>query len=637
MTQQMPATGRNANLIEAIERANSERRAPNRLPLASIQSLAWTAAEIACNLLEERGNVLSTDHRYAIGLIQEELARLAAGELHGRRAYALPTGMGKTTAAAAFIAALYRLGHHDVAVTVAAAQVHALGKFREELLHLGVPAELIGIKHAVRGSDVPNTGDDSRRYQLVTHVRVRAGVDPLAAEYQGRERALVVYDETLFRADTASIRADAVRGAAGFLRDYKPGHPLSLFMAEATRLLAAQYDAAEHTPRGIALDLPYIEQQEVETWMSWIEHDPVVSKNAGLVEDLFALLQLMGDRAPLQVMNTGQGKGLISVRSTIPSALRSVAILDASTPIRELVKLDSTVHLVDLPAELKSFEDVQVFQRLTAGGRSSLESQYRPTQLGREIADIVQAELAADPDRCFLIFTFKDRGDNRHAEVIRTQLRRIGIDVDAVTAGDKRQFEFLTWGQQEGLNGYDHCETVILAGILTRDHISIAAAIKGQSGDPRYNPSEQQIQKVIASEIAHCAYQAASRGSCRVVRDGKASAMRLHLLFKDMTLRGLLEPVMPGATWDYPPPSHLPPSQQTGKTSAMLAKLLATLSAYPEDRVSITSRELKSRMDLDPHDRAKKEQFTRAIGQLHGPIHGWERKGRGVQRARRVG
>ncbi len=634
MTKQVQATG--LGTIEALQAAMAERRAPRLLDPAAVPTVAKTAQNIACSLLEEQGNILSSAHREAIGLLVQEFAELAAGQRHGRRAYALPTGMGKTTAAAAFIAALHRLGHHHVAVTVAASQVQALGQFRDKLLSLGVPERLVGIKHTVHDSGVPNTGDESRLYQLVTHVRARsAGFNPsgtpkLASDHEGRERALCIYDETLWRADTASMPIDAVRGALGFLQGYMPDHPLAHYLAGVGTRIDAQYAQAGREPTGVALELPPISYDDRKAWVSTIERDRKLSGNALLADDLVNLLELADE--PLRVINTGQGKGLISVRSAI-LGVGNVAILDASTPIRELVKLDDSVHAVELPKRLKTFEKVQVFQRLTAGGRSSLAG--RPAQLAREVADIVAAELEADPARCFLIFTFKDRGNDKPTERIRAELKQHDINLEALNADGKPRLEFLTWGQQEGLNGYEHCNTVILAGILTRDSVSIAAAIKGQAGNLHKDTPERKIQQMIASEIGHCVYQAASRGSCRVAHDGKAQAMHLHILHTDANLKGLLEPVMPDAVWTYPKPNHLPLSKRTGKTNAMLQRLLKTLGSYPAERVTVSSQELKARMDLDPKNRAAKEQFTRAIGQLTGRSDGWEKAGRGVRRARR--
>lgn len=633
-----PQTGSDRFRLSTVLARADAAHSPKLLESGAVATVAEAAQTIACSLLERRGNILSAAHREAIGLLTREFAELAAGQLRGRRAYALPTGMGKTTAAAAFIAALHQLGHHDVAVTVAASQVRALGAFRKELLGLGVPDGSIGVKHTVHGSDVPNTGDESRLYQLVTHVRARStSVNPseaptLASEHEGHERALCIYDETLWRADTASMRVDAVRGALGFLREYNPDHPLARYLAGASGLLATRYAVAEYESQGATLELPPIPQHDVEDWIALIEHDPVLSGNPRLADDLVSLLQLADERERLRVINTGQGKGLIAVRSTIPAALRHVAILDASTPIRELVKLDETVHNVELPKPLKTYENVQVFQRLTAGGRSSLRDNYRPAQLAQEVAEIVHTELAGDPARSFLIFTFKDRGNDKPTARIRAQLERQGIDLDSRNAEGKLRFEFLTWGQQEGLNGYAHCNTVILAGVLTRDQISIAAAIKGQAGDPRRDTPEVEIQKMIASEIGHYIYQAASRGSCRLVENGEAQAMHLHILHRDANLKGLLEPVMPGAMWEYPAPKYLPPSQRTGKASAMLRSVRETLASYPTERQKVSSRELKERMGLNSKDSAVSKQFTRTIGQLVGSADGWEKNGWGVRR-----
>lgn len=634
MTKHVQGQGLDLNKIIAEMKARS---APLRLDSIAAAAVANTAQKIACSLLESRGNVLSPAHREAIGIVTREFAELAAGKLQGKRAYALPTGMGKTTAAAAFIAALYRLGHHHVAITVAASQVHALGKFREQLLELGVPDSSIGIKHTVHSSGIKNTGDESRVYQLVTHVRARntvnlSGTSQLAIAHEGRERALCIYDETLWRADTASMPIKEAMAALAYLREYlSVGHPLAQYLAEVKSQIAEHYEKAEQRASGVALELHPISDAERQAWIAEIERDPRLSRNPLLSDDLVRLLQLADE--PLRVINTGQGKGLISVRSAI-SGLQNVAILDASTPIRELVKLDQSVQAAQLPPGLKSFENVRVSQYLTAGGRSSLQAEKRPAQLAQEVTGIVQAALAADPAANILIFTFKDRGNDKPADRIRAQLVREGIDVNARNAEGKLRFEFLTWGQQEGLNGYEHCNTVVLAGVLTRDSIGIAAAIKGQTADLRQPTPDALIDRMIASEIGHCVYQAASRGGCRVMLNGKAQAMTLHILHKDANLKGLLEPVMPRAVWEYPAPTYLPPSKHTGKANAMLAMIRENLANFPPDQPYVSSRELKERAGLDPKNGAIGKQFARAIGQLTANTDGWERSGWGVRRAR---
>jgi hypothetical protein len=53
------------------------------------------------------------------------------GHTSGRKVFSLPTGMGKTSAVAAFVAALHKL-KHSVAVAVSASQVEALCRLKRE-------------------------------------------------------------------------------------------------------------------------------------------------------------------------------------------------------------------------------------------------------------------------------------------------------------------------------------------------------------------------------------------------------------------------------------------------------------------------------------------------------------------------
>src|SRR5438552_100884 len=66
----------------------------------------------------------------------------------GGTVLALPTGMGKTSAIAAFVAALHRLDI-GVAVAVAASKVEALCDLKRKLVRLGVAEAKVGLKHSL--------------------------------------------------------------------------------------------------------------------------------------------------------------------------------------------------------------------------------------------------------------------------------------------------------------------------------------------------------------------------------------------------------------------------------------------------------------------------------------------------------
>lgn len=75
----------------------------------------------------------------------------------------------------------------------------------------GLPEEDIGLAHRDPSTEEPSTGcrpQDGRLVQLVTHARVRMGEDYLGLfqQHQGAPRALMIYDETMFRADARPAR-----------------------------------------------------------------------------------------------------------------------------------------------------------------------------------------------------------------------------------------------------------------------------------------------------------------------------------------------------------------------------------------------------------------------------------------------
>ncbi|MGH6648212.1 hypothetical protein [Aquabacterium sp.] len=565
------------------------------------QLLARTAHDILTHDLESYGNVLSEDHSRALASLLDSFAAYLTGELAGRRAFSLPTGMGKTAAIVAFITALEQCGY-SVPLSIAASNVHSLCKLYQALIVHGVPADRIGFKHSLRDAEVASTGDKEFLYQLVTHARVRGGFDfGLFGEYRGEPRALCVYDETLWRSDTSSMRADDARAAIAWVQAYNPPQQLSTYLLRCGKCIEAASKDAPQWTSGIPLDLPAVVEDQVEAWLEWINTSGLFVK--GAADDLVLLLRLAGES--LRVLCTEQGAGVIAIRQAIPEGLRNVAILDASAPIRELAKLDRSITVAsDFDGmTLKSFENVEVFQYLSGGGRSTLAKHGMSTNrelsaLSREVLNIINQDLANHGDRCFLIFTYMKRGKDDPPRRIRSDLKAAGIDIDALTPDRKRRFEFLTWGQHEGLNGYEHCESVILAGVIQRDHLSLAAAIKGQQDDPAAATPNSLVRDLVESEAAHCLYQAASRGSCRRINNGMAQAMRLHVIHRHEGLKTFLEPVMPDAQWTCLAPLFLPRAVKTGKTASMISMLLRYLETVAPEVRRLSSKKIKSELGL---------------------------------------
>lgn len=621
----------------------------NITPIETINPdrLTSEAFALVTNLLEERGNVLSSPHKDALEQLMRLFTGYATGTLRGRVAFPLPTGMGKTSGVAAFIAASHRLGYR-VPIAVAASRVQALISLREELLALDVPQADIGIAHRDPSAKVASTGcrpEDGRLIQLVTHARVRMGQEYLGLfqQFEGQPRALLVYDETMFRSDAfafseLSVRA-AVEGLAPFVEAKPELAPVVAYLKGAVGAIQQRLSKTSRLGHaaGLPLELPEVHAEVLELWRT------IVGRSGRPRSDVEALQQLLEvSQLPLQVLAMPGGGGAVALRAAVSDQLENVVILDASAPIRQLVALDPTVRLYGpMPDNLKSFEEVEVSQLLAAGGRTSMEqgfssSRAETSKAAREVVAVVADELAQDPSRCFLVFTFK-RSSIQALDMqscLKAALRDASIDPEELVQtreGLRSRFNFLHWGQHEGINGFEFCETVILAGVLHRAHLDIAAAIRGQRGDLTSPTSHDLVTKVVKSEVAHCVYQAASRGACRRVDEGRAKAMRLWLIHYDPDLKNCLEPVMPGARWAFREPRFLKKSTLGQRGSEMRGRILEALRGLPEEVQKVSTLALKRTMGVETTEQAKKA-FTRALKCLDVQLHGWTLQGRSLVR-----
>ncbi|WKB55968.1 hypothetical protein [Eleftheria terrae] len=605
--------------------------------------LTEEAFSILVSDLEARGNVLSQLHRAALLELVDTLAGYSTGQLQGRRAFGLPTGLGKTSAITAFIAAAHRLGYR-IPVSVAASKVKALCGLKRDLMEHGVPEADIGLKHAVSDATEPSTGSESRLFQLVTHARVRSGRDfDLFGTHEGQPRALLIYDETLLRADAFAFSEQALRQATACLAiaaEGKADQALSALVAylqECAETIKAGLDhlkeAGDPNGNGLPVNLPYQDECTVELFRQLVQRHSRVLR--GFDSELDTLLTL--SQETLQVLTTEQGQGVVCAREAVPATLRNVVVLDASGPIRELARLDPTVQHIDSfdSAQLKSFEDVQVFQILSPGGRSSIEGSFTAARqeasaVSKEVADIIRDRW--DEPGGFLVFNFVKRGTLDLTKELDRDLRRSGIDLEARTEEGKPRVKFLTWGQHEGLNGYEYCQTVIMAGVLHRSHLDLSALTKGQTGNLREPTPSSRIRELVESEIAHAVYQGASRGSCRRVKEGRAMPMSLYFIHRNSGIRSLLDRVMPGAQWSYPDPKHLKKATAEGKAAQLLGQLLVYLKSIPEDVLKVSSREVKAAMGLD-QTKAVELAFTRCRELLDPSEHGWAAEGRSFVRS----
>lgn len=614
-----------------------------RLLPSSRPKLVNRAQSLLVTSLTSMGNQVGNNHAAALYELLDTFATHCTGETQGRLAFGLPTGIGKTSAVLAFLVALYELGH-AVPVSVAASRVSALCDLKKKLEAAGVPGRLIGLKHSVHDAEYPSTGNEEFLFQLVTHARVRGGTDfELFGTYQGTPRALCIYDETLLRADSFAFNERLLRQSLGWIspvaedaQDSELNAALA-YLRDCSHTIKGCLDklreAGDTHANGLPIELPRREEVTLKGWADALRRH---GRRANVVEDLIQLLEVSQEH--LQVLKGAQGDGIVCVREAVPLALRNVVVLDASGPIRELARMDPTVTHVESfkQQDLKDWSAVEVHQFLAAGGRSSIEASFSAERkevsaLSKEVMGICRAESEGDPEKSCLVFSFMKRGTLDVIERIKEDFRRTSMDPDATTSSGKRRFEFLTWGRHEGENGFEHCTAVILAGIIHRSHLDIAAAIKGQHGHLAQPTPHDLVRQVLESEVAHAVMQAASRGSCRRLVSGKAEPMKLFLVHRHLGLKSVLDPVMPGAQWHYPEPKHLKKAMEEGKTSRMLRIIIDHAHSLPCEVNKLSSRALKVAIAVK-RGQGDSHAFSRAMQALDGMTHGWMLVGRSLVR-----
>jgi hypothetical protein len=591
--------------------------------------------------LEGFGNVLSQAHSVALMRMVGGFSMLATRKVTGRYAFALNTGCGKTQAVVAWCAEVHKLRlSHSVAV--AASKVEALCELKRSLIANGVPADKIGLWHRykydpdmadkARRGDAPKhasepatTDHDTKQFLLVTHNRIRGGRSTeLLNTYKGRDRDLVLWDESLLVSDHRAVGRAELLGDLGWLRpqielldngNVKKASSLSTLdyldrcMKCLEEELTAQVDEDRAAKR---ITLPPADLDILDIYRSILDSFP---------EDRVASLQTLLDISsrPVRAIRSGQGGGAyVAYDISVPHELKRIAVLDASWPIRELEQLDPTIKTMpDFDGRVKTY-DVTIHHLRKGSGRYSTEMSFRQEKvedrkLSREIVEVVGG---IPENEGVILFTFKQRGKLNITDILRRDLEAAGVDLNATVLdhqGHSRpRFVFLRWGQETSLSEHSYSSNVIFAGVLHRSDADLLGAIVAQQDDLLIPVTQEQLSKVKASEVAHNLYQGMSRGSCRIVVNGRSRRMKVWLTISDPKVRELLDLAMPGVTWAKWDTKHLRPDEtKIEDTARKIAEYLDGLSA---EITKVSTRAIKRA--VEGLSDVPMRSFTEAVRQV---------------------
>lgn len=591
-------------------------------PLDPQPDLTEMALNLAVRSIETpRGpvtNIVGRAQAQALYLFLADAAKKLHGITKGRTAFGIDTGGGKSTAIAAFIATQWVAGHlRGRSLAVACNHIAALCTMRDKLTEYGMSLDLIGLSHADESGShyAPNTLDElkDRPVLLATHARARAGEKAAAifTQYREANRDLVLWDEGLIGSKGLTFGWSSLDEAVGFLA-YKRLPALAKttsFLADAKAAVdtevAKQSEGA--APSGLRLidDEGWNEVSDELACFSLHGLGELGTKAVKLARRFVEMAEYEVTPTKLQ-----DGQVIIGIRLEVPPWIESMCILDASVSIRILETMDNSIEVAKLPEGIKTYEALRMNVGRFGSGREKTAEDLSPRKRSPSFnaAMLKQAILQAQAEgTAVLCVTFKDDDEVRYRQRLA---KLVGPIIGAKLKDGRPLVNWTTWGNHDSLNDYAHCGHVVLCGVLHLPNDVIAAQMAAQAGKLTLAPQDAKVREVRYSEVAHAIYQAASRGRCRVLNDGKAGAMTLWLALYYEGADAFLQSVLPGATWDrdYWPaglPTKADQKAQAGKKATASkavqagADLIATyLRAAP--KVPVSSKVVRAATGLEP-------------------------------------
>ena len=239
---------------------------------------------------------------------------------------------------------------------------------------------------------------------------------------------------------------------------------------------------------------------------------------------------------------------------TLPPELKNILVLDASYAIRmienEGITLRNAEELRSCKRfgvkfdQIKSFGNVTIKRMVQHGGRHSMANKKSKEKMKNALLDAVKVITDIPKDEKVLVFVYKDRDNRNPGKYLQTCLEEEGLY-------DSKRIFIETWGNETSSNDFRECKHVLLIGILQRDSTELHAQYLGEQDNLTRLLNEEKVQAICLSERVHKAYQAFSRGACRVMGDGgKALPMTGYVIEEEAALETALNKVMPGVKWE---------------------------------------------------------------------------------------
>ena len=598
---------------------------------SELSELAYSYTQ---NILKTHGNKISSKQEVELIKVLESATRIISLQDNKRMASPLPCGAGKTTAIRAMIKATYDL-KRDHRIVVCAEKIEALCELLRDLTDQdGIPRDNITLIHtydhdpdfnleAPKQKTASEKADEwkgeHRQFLLLTHSKLQHGSGRL--EYD-----LLFYDETLLLGESSAISVPDLAGEIGkFINKVEASKSLAkdnqrnlLPWLKSTKIELMK-DRPIQGEFILEIDPLPMDIKDAKAAGKPIHgNDPMLSNFMGMVYDKAEIRLLEG---------CNQGSALVTYRQVIPDDLSNMIILDASYNIRKLTTYDDRVDVISLSGDIKEHSSVTAYVHKAKAGRQSI---IGGLQRGKELPllDEISALAARklNDGKKVLIFTFKDDGKGRPVSVLKEKITD-ELGKDPVMLSNGGELRFLTWGYETAINSHSDCDTVMFAGLLTLPTAEVAGRVFAQSTDIRLQISSDELNEVVQSEKVHSTYQALNRGSCRIMRDGKANPMEAYIFTHDyLAMKSALKIVMPGIRFKRYKASYL--KEGTSKIEQCKDNIFDYLESFKGDKISKSSlfKDCLYDFKVDTRGKALKELLDDVLS------FKWESSGRSINR-----
>ena len=527
------------------------------------RTLAEYATRDLMEILAGHGNTITKARHNDLETLIRTYAAMANRKLQGRVAFPLPTGYGKTTSIIALLARaadMNMLGREkDASFTIAitAFKVEELcnlyGAILQAMERLGVknPSKYISLCHSYKykngqtgvnlasrpattmidaeGKEVPDMG---RPILLISHNKVKSSNGSTFHDLI-EKRTMLIWDESMLSTEAGSVNVKRLHSG---IAQMEFAAQVSLISFEnaikrhnietSARYLKACYlkvieeieKQANGLPKSILkfdtdCEIPIGDIIDILSELIKDEEQDDIKASLAELRDFTRITMF---EASVQLGKTDrQDHTIVKFDIVMPDSVENIVVLDASTWINELMKLDKTMHIPEGVNPSLRYDGTTIHRIDYNSGRGEIEKELQSNEHG--LLDTIIEIVGKHPGEAILFFTPKVKREVDCRGHVENYLAGKGYDL-MESHGDKLRFNWLTHGNYTASNSFSHCTVMIFIGMLHKPQHVYRAETIAQTRDLTTTITRADECRIKEATHATDAHQGINRGAGRVIK-----------------------------------------------------------------------------------------------------------------------